>query len=106
MIKPDRVRLDIEKFPAALEPLCKVAHWVIWKLIERKGRWTKPPYMATWPERPAKNNDPKTWASFDAAIAGTEHADGIGFALLDTPFVAIDLDHCLAGDEIDPWARA
>jgi hypothetical protein len=61
--------------------------------------------MATDPWRRAKNNDPTTWASYTAAVAGASAADGIGFALLDTPFVAVDLDHCLAGEVIDPWAQ-
>ena len=62
--------------------------------------------MATAPKRKAKNNDPATWASYETAVAAAKTADGIGFALLDTPYVAVDLDHCLDGDEIDPWAKA
>ena len=61
--------------------------------------------MATNPRRKAKNNDPTTWASYDTAVASAKQADGIGFALLDTPFAAVDLDHCVAAGEIDPWAK-
>jgi len=106
MMKPNKIKTNFEKFPGALAPLCEVEHWVVWRWEQRKGKWTKPPFMATDPQRKAKNNDPATWASYAAAVAAASEADGIGFALLDTPFVAIDLDHCLAGDEIDPWARA
>jgi len=107
MIKPDRIRANLEHFPPALAPLCKVAHWVIWRWEHRKGKWSKPPYMAEWPERKAKNNDPKTWSSYAAAVAAAKDADGVGFALFDTPFAAVDLDHCVDPDtgEIDPWAQ-
>jgi hypothetical protein len=104
--KPDnKVETNLAKLPAALAPLCQVDHWVLWRWEQRKGKWTKPPFMATDPRRKAKNNDPATWASYATAVAAASTADGIGFALLDTPFVAIDLDHCLAGELIDPWAQ-
>src|SRR6516165_8021571 len=107
MNKPNnKVETDFRNFPAALAPLCQVDHWVIWRWEQRKGKWTKPPFMATDPRRRAKNNDPATWASYAIAAAAASEADGIGFALLDTPFVAVDLDHCLAGETIDPWAKA
>ena len=106
MSKPDnKVETNLANFPAALAPLCKVDHWVLWRWVQRKGKWTKPPFMATDPQRAAKNNDPATWASYETAVAAASEADGIGFALLDTPFVAVDLDHCLAGKTIDPWAQ-
>ena len=105
MTKPNKIETKLDNFPAALAPLCEVDHWVIWRWEQRKGVWTKPPYMATDPRRKAKNNDPTTWASYDVAVASAKHADGIGFALLNTPFVAVDLDHCLDGNEIDPWAK-
>jgi Virulence-associated protein E len=106
MTKPNKIEVNLENFPAALAPLCKVAHWVLWRWEQRKGKWTKPPFMATHPRRKAKNNDPATWASYETAVGAAKEADGIGFALLDTPFVAVDLDHCLDGDEIDSWAKA
>jgi hypothetical protein len=106
MTKPNKVETNLANFPAALAPLCKIAHWVLWRWEQRKGKWTKPPFMAMDPRRRAKNNDPATWASYTAAAAAVSKADGIGFTLLDTPFVAVDLDHCLTGEIIDPWARA
>jgi hypothetical protein len=106
MTKPNKVETNLANFPAALAPLCKVDHWVVWRWEQRKGKWTKPPFMATDPRRKAKNNDPATWASYQAAVAAASAADGIGFALLDTPFVAVDLDHCLTGEIIDSWAKA
>jgi primase-polymerase (primpol)-like protein len=88
MMKPNRIETNLENFPLALAPLCQIDHWVLWRWEERKDVWTKPPYMATNPRRKAKNNDPETWASYDKAVASAKQADGIGFALLDTPFAA------------------
>jgi hypothetical protein len=105
MSKPNKVETNLASFPAALAPLCKLDHWVLWRWEQRKGKWTKPPFMATDPRRKAKNNDPATWTSYATAVAAASKADGIGFALLDTPFDAVDLDHCLTGEEIDPWAK-
>ena len=112
MTKPSRIETNLENFPLALAPLCKIAHWVLWRWELRRGKngdeiWTKPPFMATAPRRKAKNNDPATWSTYQVAAAAAKDADGIGFALLDTPFVAVDLDHCIDIDtgEIDSWAK-
>ena len=104
-MKPNRIATNLENFPHALAPLCQIAHWVLWRWEQRKGKWTKPPFMAADPRRKAKNNDPATWASYEAVVAAANKADGIGFALFNTPFVAVDLDHCLDGNEIDLWAK-
>jgi hypothetical protein len=105
-VKPDRVRVQIH-LPSALSPLCEIPQWLIWRWEQRKGKWTKPPYMAAKPERAAKNNDPGTWCSYERAVKSMQHGDGIGFALLDTKFDVVDLDHCRNPDtgEIDTWAQ-
>jgi hypothetical protein len=94
--------------PAALLPLCKIAHWVVWRWVERKGAWTKPPFQASAPKRPASHSDPETWATYETALAVAQGgaADGIGFALPDTSFDVVDLDHCRDPEtgEIDAWA--
>jgi hypothetical protein len=107
-MKPNRIATNLENFPLALAPLCQIAHWVLWRWELRKGVWTKPPYMAANPRRKAKNNDPATWSTYQTAAAAAKAADGVGFALLDTPFAAVDLDHCIDIDTgaIDPWAKA
>jgi hypothetical protein len=112
MTKPNRIATNLENFPLALAPLCQIAHWVLWRWELRKGKsgneiWTKPPYMAANPRRKAKNNDPATWSTYQTAAAAAKAADGVGFALLDTPFAAVDLDHCIDTDTgaIDPWAK-
>jgi hypothetical protein len=107
MIKPNRIATNLENFPAVLAPLCKLDHWVIWRWQQRNGVWTKPPYMAADPRRKAKNNDPATWSTYQVAAVAAKDADGVGFALLDTPFAAVDLDHCIDTDTgtIDAWAK-
>jgi hypothetical protein len=108
--KPHTLKGDFAHLPAALAPLTALDHWLLWRWELRRGNWTKPPYMTTG--RKAKNNDPATWAPYQAALAAAHGGnggsfDGIGFALLDTPFDVVDLDHCLdpATGQIDEWAR-
>jgi hypothetical protein len=105
--KPKTFQSDLAHLPLALAPLIALDHWVLWRWELRKGIWTKPPFMTTG--RHAKNNDPSTWAPYQSALAAVSGSfDGIGFALLDTPFDVVDLDHCLdpATGHIDEWARA
>lgn len=83
-------------------------NWVVWKWIKKNGKWTKPPFIATSPDRPAKNNDPTTWCSYDQACTTVENgkADGIGFCLLGTNISAFDIDDCRNPEtmEIHPFA--
>jgi len=108
--KPNTIKSDLTNLPAALAPLCKLNHWVLWKWLLRKNKWTKPPYTATECSYPAKNNDPTTWAPYSKAIETLKRAngsmDGIGFALPGTPFDVVDLDHCLDLESgmADEWA--
>jgi hypothetical protein len=106
--KPHTLRGDLAHLPAALTPLTALDHWVLWRWELRNGSWTKPPLTAAG--KRAKNNDPATWAPYQAALAAVQNGgafDGIGFALLDTPFDVVDLDHCLdpATSQVDEWAR-
>jgi primase-polymerase (primpol)-like protein len=81
------------------EPLTQLPCWVVWKWEQRKSKgadkWTKPPYWANDPDRPAKSNDPSTWGSYAAAIHAFSSGacDGIGFMLRDAQIGAGDLDH-------------
>jgi hypothetical protein len=106
--KPHTLKGDLAHLPIALTPLMALQHWVCWRWEFRRGIWTKPPYATTGGR--AKNNDPATWAAYESALAAVQNGggyDGIGFALLDTPFDVVDLDHCLdpATAQIDEWAR-
>lgn len=68
-------------------------NWVLWRYRSRDGKKTKIPYSVTG--KPAKSNDPETWTSFDKAARLMSEYDGVGFMLGNSPFVGIDLDHCL-----------
>lgn len=56
----------------------------------------------------AKNNDPKTWHSYEAVQAARKRFDGIGFCLMDSGFAAFDIDDCRNSEtgEIHSWAEA
>lgn len=73
---------------------CK--NWVCFRLEERNGRWTKKP-IDPHTGNLAKSNDPATWAPFDLAakVQQASHFDGVGFMLSHSPYVGVDLDHCL-----------
>jgi hypothetical protein len=106
--RPNTLKGDLARLPIALTPLTGLHHWVLWRWEFRRGVWTKPPYTTTGGR--AKNNDPATWAPYESALAAVQNDgsfDGIGFALLDTPFDVVDLDHCLdpVTAQIDEWAR-
>jgi putative DNA primase/helicase len=97
--------LDIASIPAALR---ERPQWVCWKYIERDGKQTKCPLNARGGGR-ADSTDPKTWSSFDDAVAAwrTGRYAGIGYVFAaDDPFCGIDLDGCIddAGN-IVPSAR-
>ena len=78
----------------------------------RGGDYTKVPMDAKSAYTPGgigrvKTNDPETWATFaEAQRPGREFEHGIGFVLQkDLGIVGIDIDHCLDGRKITPWAR-
>jgi Uncharacterized conserved protein len=53
--------------------------------------------------RPASVTDPGTWTSYTSARRAGVGA-GAGFVLNGDGIVCIDLDHCLDGDKVTPWA--
>jgi primase-polymerase (primpol)-like protein len=55
----------------------------------------------------ARTNDEDIWCHFATAISVAKDTDhGIGFVLTsDLGIVGIDLDHCVEGKKIQPWAR-
>ena len=80
-MKPESVQGDLHRLPAALAPLVALPHWVCWRWERPKDKWNKVPYQPDG--RHAKNNDPKTWSSYEVVIAAVAKFDGIGFCLLD-----------------------
>src|SRR5258708_9900077 len=84
--------------------------WVCFKIEERDGKTTKPPFSPLT-GRGAKQNDSTTWATYEQAKAAFERGgyDGIGFQFCPEmlPITGIDLDHCVDPEtgQIDTWAR-
>jgi hypothetical protein len=101
---------DLEQLPSALAPLTDLPNWVVWRWTWEDAEWTKPPYRVDNPSKHAKNNDPSTWGSYEAACRAVQQgkADGIGFNLLGTDINALDLDKCRNSKTgaVDPWAQA
>ncbi|MGW2708061.1 bifunctional DNA primase/polymerase [Streptomyces sp. NPDC001356] len=52
----------------------------------------------------ASSTDPATWSRYADAAASTAGV-GLGFVLDGDGIVCLDLDHCLDGDQVDPWAQ-
>lgn len=79
-------------------------NWVLWKYEDRDGRKTKVPYSVKGGK--AKSNDPGTWAAFDEAMKLFHKGNysGLGFMLGHSPFIGVDMDHVLHGEELEPWA--
>ena len=101
---------DPTRLPAALQSRTQQTRWVCWRwtwLPDRK-QWTKPPFQAQEPTKPAKSNDPTTWGTYADAIAAIAagKADGAGYMLGDD-LDAVDLDHCHDPETgaIDAWAQ-
>ena len=96
----------------AIKELATHNQWVLWRTMTRKGKPTKVPFNPSG--RPAKVNDPKTWADFRTAAQclsfselGEEKYDGLGFVFTaDCPVTGIDLDKCRDSKTgtMEPWA--
>ena len=88
------------------EEMRALPNWCVWRLETVGGRETKIPYNARTGEK-AKSNDRATWCTFPEAAQKVESGNykGVGFMLSDSPYVCVDLDHCLDGGEKEAWAR-
>jgi hypothetical protein len=109
--KPNTIQRNLAKLPQALAPLIERPQWCIWNWIQLpNGKWQKPPFIATQPQRHASTSDPSTWTDYTTALAAVQagYADGISYILTENdPFAAIDIDNCrhLTTHSIDPWAQ-
>lgn len=71
--------------------------------LDRWVRYSSRKVPLTTQGRPASSTDSSTWSSFkDAARASA--GVGIGFVLNGDRIVCLDLDHCLDGRRVTPWA--
>jgi hypothetical protein len=104
--KPETFCGDLHNLPNALAALIGRPHWVLWRWEKAGNKFTKVPYQPSG--RKAKNNDPKTWNSYDVVLKAVAKFDGIGFCLFNSDIAAFDIDHCrdpITG-KIDPWASS
>lgn len=104
--QPVALGVIAESIPAELTAL---RQWVGWRWELRDGKWTKPLHQPRNIDAYAKSTEPRTWGTFDEAIAvyRAGRAAGVGFVLTaDDPYVAIDLDHVRDADAglVEPWA--
>lgn len=90
------------------EALIGETRWAIWKAVwnAKRGKYDKVPLN---PHSLHGISTHKPWWSFDQARAGYEKnweaTAGLGFNLTSIQgFVGIDLDRCVTGDVIEPWA--
>ena len=80
--------------------------WVCYRL-EDQGREkpAKVPYNPIT-GRKANVNNPSTWCSFEEALEKMNQYDGLGFVFSKhDPYCGIDLDFCIEGGIILPWAK-
>lgn len=76
------------------------------ELVER-DRWVRRSHKKvplTTKSRAASSTDPATWCSYREARQSKVGA-GLGFVLNGDGIVCIDLDHCLNGGVVAPWAQ-
>jgi primase-polymerase (primpol)-like protein len=81
--------------------------WVNFEAVPRlNGRLDKVPYTPGT-RRKASSTDLLTWGTFEDALAGLDHLDGVGFVFCSgDPYVGVDLDNCVDPQtgEINVWA--
>ena len=81
-------------------------NWVNWKREDRDGNSKKVPYDALTGKR-ASCNDTNTWHSYEEVMSAIKKGgyDGIGFELGNSPYVGIDIDHCIKEGKLTPFAQ-
>lgn len=106
-------------FNAIPDALKRLSQWVAWKSCPDSPKPRKVP-IDVKTGRDARANAPETWATFDEAVAfyrkwaGREHSSagkrgtvsGLGFEFSEQdPFAGVDLDNCIEGEALQPWAK-
>lgn len=100
--KPDALEVWPRNIPHALKD---VAGWVMWRWWWNGKKWTKPPFSIDGVK--IDQTDRKNWVDYSTALQTYQKGgfDGIGFSLgaMDS-LGGVDLDHCVKGGVIVPWA--
>jgi predicted P-loop ATPase len=97
---------DLSSVPAELRGLRR---WLLWKYVQRDGRWTKLPLKADGSA--ASSTDPSSWTDLESALqAARRMRCGVGIALgrLDDGMFlcAIDLDGAFDNDgNLQEWSQ-
>lgn len=92
------------------ESMKQLNNWVVWELRETvndrgESRKTKIPLQAV-SKKNAMSTEPKTWTDWNTMLKNRGEY-GMGFVLpLDGSITMIDLDHCIQGDKITPFAKS
>ncbi len=85
------------------EELKSIDHWVNWRIIEIKGKITKPPIKPDG--KFASVDDKGTWSDFDTVLdSARKNHFGIGFVLTND-YIGLDLDHVIDNKNIMEWAQ-
>lgn len=96
--------LDFDAIPLELKDL---PQWCVYKIEDVGGEETKVPYSLRLGQR-ASSTDPLTWSTFSVVVAAYQDIEGysgICFMLSEeNGIVFIDLDDCIKGGVIEPWA--
>jgi hypothetical protein len=107
-ITPMRPTFKGENIPQALKSQDR---WAPWKAVwsEKRGKWDKIPCYPRAPFYGLSTAKPEKWQSFDAAVAAFKaNPDifaGVGYVMTGPHgLVGTDLDHCVEGNTIAPWA--
>ena len=94
-----------EQIPAALREQPRWAPWrAVWN--DKRGKWDKVPchpsgYMVS-------TKRPEAWVSFDLALAAYRSGRfaGVGYLMTgEHGLVGVDLDRCVDGGRVAPWAQ-
>jgi putative DNA primase/helicase len=105
--KPTSLIVHPENIPTELKVLDQWVAWRYFWLADRQ-KWDKPPLQSHGGNL-ASTTNPKTWSTFDAALATYETGlvDGIGFVFAKkNRLTGIDLDHARTPETgmIESWA--
>lgn len=94
MTKPTVLPVLSDNIPAELKA---IPRWVCWSLDWVEGKWAKVPKQPDG--RNASSTNPRTWSTFEQALAGytLDSFDGIGLVIDGSDqLVGVDLDDCVS----------
>lgn len=96
--------MNLEAIP---EELKKYPNWLVWKKVPKdKGGFSKVPFS---PKTKKGLHNVAECDTFENAVkvfkAGGDRWGGIGFHFSNTPFVGIDVDHCIKSGVLDEGIR-